>query len=48
MSIDSNLGLRLKKLMLFRVVMVTTLLVIATYVEAVSRDPASRSTPSTS
>src|SRR5262245_48422711 len=33
---DSNLGLRLKKLMLFRVIMVTTLLFIATYVESVS------------
>ena len=36
MSIDSDLELRLKKLMLFRLVMVTTLLLIATYVEAVS------------
>jgi two-component system sensor histidine kinase PilS (NtrC family) len=33
---DSNLGLRLKKLMFFRVIMVTTLLFIATYVESVS------------
>src|SRR5262245_18792329 len=33
---DSDLGLRLKKLMLFRVIMVTTLLFIATYVESVS------------
>jgi two-component system sensor histidine kinase PilS (NtrC family) len=33
---DTDLGLRLKKLMLLRLVMVTTLLFIATYVEAVS------------
>jgi two-component system, NtrC family, sensor histidine kinase PilS len=33
---DTNLGLRLKKLMFFRVIMVTTLLFIATYVESVS------------
>ena len=31
-----DLGARLRRLMLFRVVMVTTLLFIATYVEAVS------------
>jgi two-component system sensor histidine kinase PilS (NtrC family) len=33
---QSDLGMRLKRLMFFRVIMVTTLLLVATYVEAIS------------
>jgi two-component system sensor histidine kinase PilS (NtrC family) len=37
-AVDSSLELRLKKLMAFRLVMVTTLLLIASYLEAVSEN----------
>ena len=46
MNVD--LDARLRRLMLFRVVMVTTLLFIATYVEVGLRDLCARSTRSTS